>query len=394
MGLTSIPTYATGDTIEASWANMLRDNALVLDARTGGDPSALNKWIRSTGALAASWVDRATEVLAAIGYTPVSKAGDSMSGDLKFAAGKGIQLDTTGSPGRLFDVVGFTALVARANILQIYNAAVSTVMVSISPTVVAVLGQIQAASAAISGLLSAGSISSSTTIAAGTDLTASGQLGVNGPAAMNDTLSVAGKLTGSADVQGVRLVASVADGATAPFVISSAQAGVASPNLRAATAVVADAATNATNATNAGTAGTANALAAGVLTDAMVAAANKDGAATTPSLRTLGTGAAQAAAGNHTHVANAQIAAGSYSGGGGGSKTISGLGFTPFLVVVQVTGGGVSREAIFVAGATASVIPTVGAISAGNAASSGAGTFTVSGFDVTGETYRWVAAGA
>lgn len=37
------------------------------------------------------------------------------------------------------------------------------------------------------------------------------------------------------------------------------------------------------------------------ITDAKVAAANKDGAAAVASMRTLGTGATQAAAGNHTH---------------------------------------------------------------------------------------------
>jgi hypothetical protein len=39
------------------------------------------------------------------------------------------------------------------------------------------------------------------------------------------------------------------------------------------------------------------------ITDADVASANKDGTAGTPSLRTLGSGAQQAAAGNHTHSA-------------------------------------------------------------------------------------------
>jgi hypothetical protein len=42
-------------------------------------------------------------------------------------------------------------------------------------------------------------------------------------------------------------------------------------------------------------------IAAGVITDAMVAAANKDGAAGTASMRTLGTTSTKAAAGNHTH---------------------------------------------------------------------------------------------
>lgn len=40
----------------------------------------------------------------------------------------------------------------------------------------------------------------------------------------------------------------------------------------------------------------------GTILDTDVAAANKDGVTTTPSLRTLGTGALQAAAGNHTHA--------------------------------------------------------------------------------------------
>src|SRR3982751_6486240 len=41
------------------------------------------------------------------------------------------------------------------------------------------------------------------------------------------------------------------------------------------------------------------------ITDTDVAAANKDGAAGTASMRTLGTGATQAAAGNHTHAHSA-----------------------------------------------------------------------------------------
>jgi len=43
-----------------------------------------------------------------------------------------------------------------------------------------------------------------------------------------------------------------------------------------------------------------------VVTDAQVATANKDGASATPSLRTLGTGAAQAAAGNDSRLSNAR----------------------------------------------------------------------------------------
>jgi len=47
-------------------------------------------------------------------------------------------------------------------------------------------------------------------------------------------------------------------------------------------------------------------IAAGAVTDAEVAAANKDGTVSTPSLRTLGTGAQQAAAGNDSRLTNAR----------------------------------------------------------------------------------------
>lgn len=51
-----------------------------------------------------------------------------------------------------------------------------------------------------------------------------------------------------------------------------------------------------------GTAGAGVKIAAGTITSANIAAGNIDGVAATPSLRTLGTGAQQAAAGNHTHA--------------------------------------------------------------------------------------------
>jgi hypothetical protein len=53
-------------------------------------------------------------------------------------------------------------------------------------------------------------------------------------------------------------------------------------------------------------------IAANAVTDAKVAAANKDGLAATPSMRTLGAGAQQAAAGNHVHSAS-QITSGNFA---------------------------------------------------------------------------------
>jgi len=55
-------------------------------------------------------------------------------------------------------------------------------------------------------------------------------------------------------------------------------------------------------------------IVAASITDAQVAAANKDGAAGTPSLRTLGTGATQAAAGNDARLSDARTPTGAAGG--------------------------------------------------------------------------------
>lgn len=60
-------------------------------------------------------------------------------------------------------------------------------------------------------------------------------------------------------------------------------------------------------------------VAALAITDSKVAAANKDGTAGTPSLRTLGTGAAQAAAGNDSRLSDSRAPNGSAGGSLGGT---------------------------------------------------------------------------
>lgn len=72
---------------------------------------------------------------------------------------------------------------------------------------------------------------------------------------------------------------------------------------------------------------------AGTITDVEVASANKDGTAGTASLRTLGTGAAQAAAGNHTHTASYTLVIGETPGG-----TVNGSNATFTLANTPVAG--------------------------------------------------------
>src|SRR5262249_41749555 len=59
---------------------------------------------------------------------------------------------------------------------------------------------------------------------------------------------------------------------------------------------------------------TAPEIAAGVVTDVEVAALNKDGAAATPSMRTLGTGAGQAAAGDDARFTDSRPPTGPAAG--------------------------------------------------------------------------------
>jgi len=101
MPLTNITTWVTGDTIEASWANTLRDNTVVLDGRTGGDPGAsyAGKVLTAIGSAAGAWSQVGNAQIAPnsivatqmqsgaavgnIGYTPLNKgANDIMSGQL------------------------------------------------------------------------------------------------------------------------------------------------------------------------------------------------------------------------------------------------------------------------------------------------------------------------
>lgn len=84
-GTPADPVAGTVITVAYAIANIL-DPIRALRAFTGGsDPPGSNYWLRSTSTSAVSWVSRAAEVLAAIGYTPVNKAGDTMSGNLIFS---------------------------------------------------------------------------------------------------------------------------------------------------------------------------------------------------------------------------------------------------------------------------------------------------------------------
>lgn len=80
-------------------------------------------------------------------------------------------------------------------------------------------------------------------------------------------------------------------------------------------------------------------LADGAVTDAKVAAANKDGLAATASMRTLGAGAQQAAAGNHSHAGAIQDGSAVGSTAGPTTASTSYVDMTEMSVTLTTTGG-------------------------------------------------------
>lgn len=81
-GTPTDPVAGTVITVAYAVANLLNP-IRALRAFTGGsDPPGSNYWLRSDSTSAVSWVARAAEVIAALGYTPVNKAGDTMTGTL------------------------------------------------------------------------------------------------------------------------------------------------------------------------------------------------------------------------------------------------------------------------------------------------------------------------
>jgi trimeric autotransporter adhesin len=236
MPITTEPTVATGDTITAAQKNTARDNILVLDGRTGGDPGGSAKWLESSSTTAGSWVARLTALANAFASGPVSSGltlagavagvtnltmsgalsaasaalsgalsaasaaisgnatvggtmgvtGTSTLGDVSMSAGKKIQFAQENAvkvnltaDGQYSSEVQTARHILNTNRhLSIHNAAASagdySFTLDTTTHAAAFQGAVAAASAALTGALSAASAAISGAITAVTTLTASG----------------------------------------------------------------------------------------------------------------------------------------------------------------------------------------------------------------------------
>lgn len=215
-GTPTDPVAGTVITVAYAVANLL-DPIRALRAFTGGaDPPGSNFWLRSTSTSAVSWVARATEVLSAIGYTPVNKAGDSMSGALSFSTNlTGINL-SAGSVIRdnfITSIVDEMQILANGNRLIIYRENASAIMADFNNGALTITGILT------SGSVSSGSASFSGTVSIGGTTTA-GAIN-SGPLTASTVVGTSGVSTGAGSV----LARALHTGTQAPSTISPQGAG-------------------------------------------------------------------------------------------------------------------------------------------------------------------------
>jgi hypothetical protein len=391
------PTFATGDTIEAVFANNLRDSDLVLDTRTGGDPGGAGLFLVSTGLLGGGWRVLATGDFPA-GVIPdtamanqkLSLTGGTMSGPITLTAGQALKLGASGS-----QFVDTTALVITPHgDTMLVTDALGDQMINLSPAHFFYLGSSVVTEATI-GSLTALNATNATHAPSGITF-------ANGSIIADSTALIA-------QAHGNTFLVLNADGsvqmlnASPSGLLINGSLAITTVTIGAQTVAAAGTATTATSATTATTATTANAIADGavsttaklansIVTDAKVATANKDGTTTTPSMRTLGTGAAQAAAGHHSHTAG-----GTYTGQGAGINAAYDITVSAFTPVFTVITGSTDDSSFLLVGTADAIGNTAGLAALCTGTKNGTNKFHVDvahgGPNQSGVSYTWQAFG-
>lgn len=124
----------TNAIIASSDANVDKGDIRYFRQYMPANPGGANYWLQSTGTDGAAWVARATAVLAALGFTPINKAGDSgISGILVWSDdGDGVQF----SQGSLITdfVGGGLTVYCDTDQLRVFNQAGTTLLLTVNDT--------------------------------------------------------------------------------------------------------------------------------------------------------------------------------------------------------------------------------------------------------------------
>lgn len=187
-GTPADPVAGTVITVAYAVANLLDPIRWLRQMTGNADPPGSNYWLRSTSTTAVSWVDRAAEALAALGFTPVNKAGDTMTGSLTLSGAT-----TDLSVGRNIAATGgvsaatLSASGAIAGASGTFSGAVSA----------ASYGAVAGTTGSFSGALAAASISSAGAIAATTGLSGASvsATGAGTALAVTNNASIGGSLS-------------------------------------------------------------------------------------------------------------------------------------------------------------------------------------------------------
>lgn len=332
------PVAGTVITVAYATTNILDNIRWLRQLQGNADPPGSNYVVVSSSTTGTAWAKVPADALAAgvalanLGYTPVNKVGDNMTGTLNMA-------NSGNAPGAVSPVgyylqeasgFGRYAFIMRNDdVMELGNENNPLRFMGAGFRLRNAVGlEIREAGGSqpyrVVLNMSAGNV-----VQVGNTNNTTQLLG---PVSIPGSTSAAAIDANSVAIGGTSVLSrSIHTGTQLASTISNFAATVA--GLPAASAAIASAIAD-------GAVSTAAKVASGILTDTHVNAANKDGVAGTASMRTLGTGAQQASAGNHTHSnpsGMSKIASGSYSGNGSYPRAFTGLGFVPKALLVQQT---------------------------------------------------------
>jgi hypothetical protein len=424
MPLIVLPIYAPSETITSAWANDIRSNFGSVESRTGGDPGVSDRFLVSSSSVAGLWRPLQTSdfgplvipdsALASVKVTAAAQALSTFAG--LFGANRcgfySVQAASDGPVAghsyhcyNLVDAANPGAFAAQLAIdISDVNAIFLRLLISGAPSAWFRLWH--------SGNDGAGSGLDADLL----DGISSGSFArVDAPTNFTTVPTINGQAIIRADTIGSQSVASAANAGTLDNIDSTSFARVdAASNFTVAPSISGYAiitaqnigtqtVANAANATNAGTAGVANSVAAGVISDISVQSANKDGSIGTPSMRTIGGGAQQAAGGNHLHTgvyepaaAHQYPAAGSYVGNGSAAQFIGTGVSAKVILVTEFSGPDDGCSAVLTPSKTVTTKQVSGTVSMDCDNTVGISGTTLqaglaAGINAAGKTYSWIA---